>query len=52
MNHPDFRANGRIFATLAADDQSGVVILSSDEQRECMREYPKTFSPASGAGGR
>ena len=28
MNHPDFRANGRIFATLAADEQSGVVMLS------------------------
>ena len=49
MNHPDFRANGRIFATLAADEQSGVVMLSPDEQRECMRQYPKTFFPASGA---
>ena len=52
MNHPDFRANGRIFATLAADEQSGVVMLSPDEQRECMRQYPKTFFPASGAWGR
>lgn len=52
MNHPDFRANGRIFATLAADEQTGVVMLSSDEQREYMREHPETFSPAAGAWGR
>ena len=52
MNHPDFRANGRIFATLAADEQSGVVSLSPDEQGEFMRQYPGTFSPASGAWGR
>ena len=52
MNHPDFRANGRIFGTLAADEQSGGVRLSPDEQGEFMRQYPGTFSPASGTWGR
>lgn len=52
MNHPDFRANGRIFATLAADERSGVVKLSPDEQSEYMREHPETFAPAAGAWGR
>ena len=52
MGHPDFRANGRIFATLSADGSSGVVMLSPDEQHEFMRQAPKTFRPASGAWGR
>ena len=34
MGHPDFRANGRIFATLHADDQWGMVKLTPGEQRE------------------
>lgn len=52
MGHPDFRANGRIFATLSADGSSGVVMLSPDEQQEFMRQAPKIFRPASGAWGR
>lgn len=52
MGHPDFRANGRIFATLQADETAGVVRLSPDEQRELVRLHARTFSPASGAWGR
>ena len=52
MNHPDFRANGRIFATLNADESTGVVMLSPEEQHELMREHPRTFSPVNGAWGR
>ena len=52
MNHPDFRVNGRIFATLHADDLWGVVKLDADEQREFVRMHPKTFVPATGAWGR
>ena len=52
MGHPDFRANGKIFATLQADDQRGMVKVAPDEQRVLLREYPKTFTPASGAWGR
>jgi hypothetical protein len=52
MGHPDFRANGRIFATLQADDQRGMVKVTPDEQRVLMRAHPKTFTPASGAWGR
>ena len=32
MGHPDFRANGRIFATLKADMEFGMVKLTPDEQ--------------------
>src|SRR5215208_3846831 len=52
MGHPDFRANGRIFATLQADDQRGMVKLTPEEQREYIREHPRMFVPASGAWGR
>jgi hypothetical protein len=52
MGHPDFRANGGIFATLHAGEQSGALKLSPDEQRELIRLYPKVFTPASGAWGR
>lgn len=52
MGHPDFRANGRIFATLQANMESGGLMLSPDEQQEFLRTHPKTFTPASGAWGR
>ena len=52
MGHPDFRCNGRIFATLQADDRRGMVKLLPDEQREFLRNHPSVFTPASGAWGR
>jgi hypothetical protein len=52
MGHPDFRVNGRIFATLQANMTSGAVMLTPDEQQEFLRAHPKTFTPASGAWGR
>ena len=52
MGHPDFRANGRIFATLQADEQTGMVAVTPDEQAELLREHPQVFTPAAGAWGR
>jgi hypothetical protein len=52
MGHPDFRANGRIFATLHADDQFGMVKLTLEQQRRFVREHPGVFSPENGAWGR
>lgn len=52
MGHPDFRANGRIFATLYPDGEWGMVKLTPDQQQEFMRADPTTFVPASGAWGR
>jgi hypothetical protein len=52
MGHPDFRANGRIFASLHANDLSGTVKLTPEEQRDLMRAHPKVFTPAAGAWGR
>ena len=52
MGHPDFRANGRIFATLHADMKFGMVKLTPDEQAMFMRAHPDAFSPEAGAWGR
>jgi hypothetical protein len=52
MGHPDFRANGRIFATLSADSKWGMVQLTPDQQQEFIRTDPAAFVPASGAWGR
>jgi hypothetical protein len=52
MGHPDFRVNGRIFASLTSDGLRGTVKLAPDEQRALVRESPGIFTPASGAWGR
>lgn len=52
MGHPDFRANGRIFATLHADMKWGMVKLTPEQQQAFMRADPSTFVPESGAWGR
>jgi hypothetical protein len=52
MGHPDFRANGRIFATLRADERTGMVKLTPEQQAELMRQHPGAFEPSPGAWGR
>ena len=52
MGHPDFRANGKIFATISPDRKRGMVKLTPDQQQGYLDEYPDTFEPASGAWGR
>ena len=52
MGHPDFRANGRIFATLHADMTSGMVKLTPDEQSRFVKAQPEVFSLEAGAWGR
>lgn len=50
--HPDFRVGGRIFATLGyPDKQWGMVVLTPDQQRRFVRDYPDVFVPAAGAWG-
>jgi hypothetical protein len=52
MGHPDFRANGRIFATLHPGNESGMVKLTPEQQQEFLRESSDAFVPSSGAWGR
>lgn len=52
MGHPDFRAHGRIFATLNTEETVGVVMLTPEQQRTFLDDHPSVFSPAAGAWGR
>jgi predicted DNA-binding protein (MmcQ/YjbR family) len=52
MGHPDFRANGRIFATLYPDNKRGMVQLKPDQQADFLLVDQSAFAPASGAWGR
>lgn len=52
MGHPDFRVNGRIFATLHPDHQWGMVKLTPEQQQKFVRENPATFVAENGAWGR
>lgn len=52
MGHPDFRANGRIFATLHPGNEIGMVKLTPEQQQEFLRESSAAFVPSSGAWGR
>ena len=52
MGHPDFRADGRIFASLRGDGQRGMVKLTPEQQVDFLRRNPDVFAPESGAWGR
>jgi hypothetical protein len=53
MNHPDFRAHGKIFATLRHPaSEWGMVKLAPEQQQEFVDAYPGVFVPVSGGWGR
>jgi hypothetical protein len=52
MGHPDFRANGRIFATIHPDHEHGMVKLAPDQQKVFVRDDAEAFAPENGAWGR
>lgn len=52
MNHPDFRAHGRIFATLGYPDATrGMVKLAPHDQQQFVASHPEAFTPVKGAWG-
>jgi hypothetical protein len=53
MGSPDFRVGGRIFATLAPEDQGyGNLMLRPEEQAAFVEELPEVFVPIAGGWGR
>jgi hypothetical protein len=53
MGAPDFRVGGRIFATLASEDQGcGNLMLTPEQQAGFVRELPEVFLPIHGGWGR
>ena len=49
LGHPDFRVNGKIFATLWKEE--GVLLLTRDQQESLTESKPKVFSPVKGGWG-
>ncbi|MFZ0287069.1 MAG: MmcQ/YjbR family DNA-binding protein [Terriglobales bacterium] len=53
MGAPDFRVRGRIFATLASQDEGyGNLMLTVEQQTDFVRELPDVFLPIHGGWGR
>ena len=53
MNHPDFRAGGKIFASLRSPSRGwGMVKLTPDQQEMFVKVAPDTFQPVKGGWGR
>jgi hypothetical protein len=53
MGAPDFRAQGKIFATLASQHQGyGNLKLTLEQQADFIRELPDVFLPIPGGCGR
>jgi hypothetical protein len=53
MDHPDFRLNNRIFATLSAQEKGcGVLKLTTEQQQAFIADQPNIFSPVQGGWGR
>jgi len=53
MGAADFRAGGRIFATLASEKQGyGNLMLTVEQQKAFVDELPEVFLPIAGGWGR
>jgi len=53
MGAADFRVGGKIFATLASQDQGyGNLMLTPEQQADFIRELPDVFLPIRGGWGR
>src|SRR5690242_1328899 len=53
MGAPDFRVGGRIFATLASQNQGyGNLMLTPEQQAIFVEELPEVFVPIAGGWGR
>jgi hypothetical protein len=53
MGQPDFRVDGRIFATLASEKQGyGNLMLTLEQQQAFVEDLPEMFLPIAGGWGR
>lgn len=53
MNHPDFRIEGKVFASFGyPDDRHGMVKLTPEQQRTFLKEASDVFEPCAGAWGK
>lgn len=53
MDHPDFRIDGKVFASLGyPDDNHGMVKLTPEQQQTFLQQAPNMFSPCAGTWGK
>jgi hypothetical protein len=53
FGNPDFRVNGKIFATLSLEKEGyGVLLLTPEQQAGMVEDEPEVFSPVPGGWGR
>jgi hypothetical protein len=53
QNHPDFRVQGKIFATMGYPDATRAMVkLTPEQQAEFVHDHPEVFFPVNGAWGR
>jgi hypothetical protein len=53
FGHADFRVGGKIFATLALEQEGfGVLLLTPEQQAGMVQDAPEVFSPVPGGWGR
>jgi hypothetical protein len=53
MDHPDFRVNNKIFATLFWPDEGwGMVKLTPEQQHDLVTSKPAAFMPVKGGWGK
>lgn len=52
MDHPDFRAQGHVFATLGYPDEKWAMVkLTPQQQSEFVQTEPEVFTPVKGKWG-
>lgn len=51
MNHPDFRVNGKIFATLGPDLTWGMAKITPEQRTDLIARFPGVFEPVPGKWG-
>jgi hypothetical protein len=52
MDHPDFRADGHIFATLGYPDEKWAMVkLTPEQQAVFVKKEPEAFTPVTGKWG-
>lgn len=53
FGNADFRVGGKIFATLALEEEGyGVLLLTPEQQAGMVEDLPEVFSPVPGGWGR
>lgn len=52
QDHPDFRVDGKVFASLGKDGDWAMLKLTPEAQARCVDKQPKLFEPFAGAWGK